>query len=167
MKHTVFIILLLATIVCAGCKSSKNVQSNVQQQSSTQTQEAIAINAREAVTDQSNENMQIHEDTWIYRREYFPPATGDTLPPVLKSEEWHGIAKKQETNKVAVKEQNNELAIDKKALMTADAAIAAALTEKTGTDSRPVQGIEWLWVVLCFVISIAVLVWLVVKSKNK
>jgi hypothetical protein len=140
--------LFISLLVFTACKASKHIASNTEQVQSIQKTDEKAVNIHESTTVTGNENTQVNEDVLIYRREYYQPVPGDTSPPVLKSEEWRGINKKQEQNKVTGSETNLKIEADYKSAEDVDTSIRNTTDEKKETYSRPVQGVEWVWIVV-------------------
>jgi Ca2+/Na+ antiporter len=153
----------LFLITC--CKSSKHVESKTEKVSSIQKQEEKAANIRESATVSGNEKTQVNEDILIYRREYYPPVPGDTLPAPLKSEEWRGITKKREQNKETGSETNIGIEAASKSAENADISINNTTKETEKSDTRPIQGFEWVWVFVG--IGIMVVSFIIVFFANK
>ena len=163
MGKLIIIILMLFFI---SCKSYKQIESKNEQVLTIQRQDAATENVRETSVITAQEETVMNENTWSYRREYYPSVLGDTLPLALKSEEWKGTNKTQDINKKSQSEANIQIETDLKSTENIDNHLNYAKTEKKESDTRPIQGLEWMWVFVGIGIVVLIVIF-VKKNLNK
>jgi hypothetical protein len=105
-----------------------------------------SIVRKDSVSDVSSETDQLDTDWFLYRREFYPPAPGDTTsPPAVKSESLEGKTIRARRQKESRREANSCVEEDSKSSGTQEDRTNTDVLHDSHSDSRPVQGLEWLW----------------------
>lgn len=143
--HIAVCISVFMLLCLDACNSKRNVVRNTSGQSYTERIETSSDTSRteETVIDSSKTTIDETVEEYIKTTEY------DSTGIVRRvSEEW----RHRERNNVSTLHRQEQYVFvneSEKEVVTIDSTtVQTQETIKTTTDSRPVQGIEWIWIVL-------------------
>ena len=162
MKNGIFLIVLISLIGFSGCKARKNAVRTSQVETAISAETRKTDTARVIVETQFNseETKQIHEAT---ERETLHLDTLGRVRTIVRES-----VRTQTGSRRNDRGQGSVLSVSGKT----DSTGVAEKTRQTGyrsdaveTDSRPVQGVEWLWIIIGTLIAVALI--LVLRRKFK
>ena len=159
--HITFVFLFLG--VLAGCNAQKRMSRNAEEQARTERTETKTADSRVKEESQTDISTQTNEQDRTYVRITEYDSTGYVR---RIQEEWRDIGRSQ----LSVLDQSrHHISIDCMTAVTLERDNSrSVVTEnvKTSSDSRLVQGIEWLWVILGVIITVTIIGYIIVKSKK-
>lgn len=159
--HITFVFLFLG--VLAGCNAQKRMSRNAEEQARTERTETKTADSRVKEESQTDISTQTNEQDRTYVRITEYDSTGYVR---RIQEEWRDIGRSQ----LSVLDQSrHHISIDGMTAVTLERDNSrSVVTEnvKTSSDSRLVQGIEWLWVILGVIITVTIIGYIIVKSKK-
>ena len=162
MKNEIFLIVLISLIAFSGCKARKNTVRTSQMETTINTETRKTDTARVIVETQfhSEETKQIHKTT---ERETIHLDDSGRIRTIIRES-----VRTETGSGWTYRGQGSVLSVSGKT----DSTGVAEETRQTGyrsdaveTDSRPVQGVEWLWIIIGTLIAVALI--LVLRRKFK
>ena len=126
----------------------------------TETETADSRVKEKSQTDISTQTNE-QDRTYVRITEY------DSMGSVRRiQEEWRDIGRSQ---LFVLDQSRHHISIDGMTAVTVERDNSHSVSienEKTSSDSRPVQGIEWLWVILGVIITVTIIGYIIIKSKK-
>lgn len=160
--HITFVFLFLG--VLAGCNAQKRMSRNAEEQARTERTETKTADSRVKEESQTDISTQTNEQDRTYVRITEYDSTGYVR---RIQEEWRDIGRSQ----LSVLDQSrHHISIDGMTSVTAERDNSrSVVTEngKTSADSRLVQGVEWLWVILAGFLILSVAIFVIIKKTRK
>lgn len=159
--HITFVFLFLG--ILAGCNAQKRMSRNAEAQVRTERTETETADSRVKEKSQTDISTQTNEQDRTYVRITEYDSTGYVR---RIQEEWRDIGRSQ---LFVLDQSRHHISIDGMTAVTVERDNSHSVSienEKTSSDSRPVQGIEWLWVILGVIITVTIIGYIIIKSKK-
>lgn len=161
MRYDLIHIIAIALLCCFafnGCRAKKNIEKNETTVESTERVERTVDTTRTMETEEFKTERSGSESEQVFTRviEY------DTTGRVQRiSETWRD----RQQGSLVVQERSAQavsLTGESKEIIERDTtATVMNETVKVNTDSRPVQGVEWIWVILSIALIAAVVLYII------
>lgn len=163
MRHGFFLFFLIALIGLSGCKARKNTVRTSETATKTQTQTRSIDTARVVLEAEfhTEETQQIHETT---DRETIHLDTLGRVRTIIR-----------ESVRTETRTRRNDRGQGSAVSVTGktDSAATVEQTHQTGyrsdatvTDSRPVQGFEWFWVIVTGSLVLIAVIYVIIRKYN-
>lgn len=162
MKYAkIHFILLACILILSGCKSRREVTRMVTDQKRVQRTETAVDTSRTKINAQETFSSQADESEDIYTRtQHF-----DSLGNIRTIQEtWRAIGR----SKLALHERSGSyLSLNGMGTVTSESDSSTVVSDEqvnSSVDSRPVQGIEWLWVIVGIGLLLFIIFTFVIKK---
>lgn len=161
MRHD-FIHIIIVALLCSacfgGCRSKKDVQKNSETIGRYERIERVVDTTRTVGTEELKADRRGSEIDQSYIRVTEFDSTG-TVRRI--QETWRD----RQRSDVATEERNTRtvsvVGESKEVIESDTSSTIVSEVVKVDTDSRPVQGIEWMWVVLSGALIVAVILYII------
>jgi len=166
MGNYVYIYCAIAVLwigLLAGCKSQKNISRTVDGQTRTERIESKKDTSRVEEQSQAHHSTQTNEQDNTYVRITEYDSTGTVIRRI--QEEWRDVGRSQLS---LLDRSGHYISIDGMSSVTLERdSSRSVVTEnkEVTSDSRPVQGVEWLWVILGGALVLSVVIFVIIKKK--
>lgn len=155
--------LLLVSFIVFGCRSTKNIERNEATKTGSLRIERSSDTIRTIEVRNQRSNRSVSELEQIYSRVTEFDSTGSVR---RVSEEWRD----RRYSDLADEERDERafsVAVSEEEVITRDtASVTVQETIHSKTDSRPVQGADWFWVILSAVLILAVVIYIIYNKVN-
>lgn len=139
-----FVCILACILILSGCKSRQEITRSVTDQTRIERRETAVDTSRTIVSDKDVVNRETEESEDIYTRTQHYDTLGNLR---TIQETWRSIGRFE----LALRERSaSYISINGMGAITSEFDSSAVVTTeqvKNSSDSRPVQGIEWMWVI--------------------
>lgn len=155
--------LLLVSFIVFGCRSTKNIERNEATKTGSLRIERSSDTIRTIEVRNQRSNRSVSELEQIYSRVTEFDSTGSVR---RVSEEWrdrrYSDLADEERDERAVSVAGSE-----EEVITRDTtSVIVRETIHNKTDSRPIQGADWFWVILSAVLILTVVIYLIYNKVN-
>ncbi len=139
-----FVCILACILILSGCKSRQEITRSVKDQTRIERTETAVDTSRTIVSDKEAVNRETEESEDIYTRTQHYDTLGNLR---TIQETWRSIGRFE----LALRERSaSYISINGMGAVTSESDRSTVVTSeqvKNSSDSRPVQGIEWMWVI--------------------
>lgn len=155
-------VVLILLLVCSGCRGLKVSSRNKTEASRTERVERSVESARTTELEEQRTEHRGSKAERVFSRviEYDTTGSIQRVSETWRDRRLSNVSAEERTARVVSITNSDELVSQKD---TAHAIITE--TSHTKTDSRPVQGFEWFWVILSSVLIIAGILIFTTKRK--
>jgi hypothetical protein len=166
MKGTT--LFICAFLLLSGCKASRNMERTYNEsEGSAQETETEKRESEEStgisITGKETKTAEVSETT-----EFFPPTLENPSGGAPKTSTRKIYVTDDKATNILIEEHKKEIYEKDKIISELQKKIESLELEKTESDSRPIQGGEWVWagISFCIVAAIVCLAIYVCKKKN-
>lgn len=161
MKHDFIHIIIVALLVGVGfnsCRAKKDFERNTQISERVERIERSVDSARNSENEYSKtERIGLTEDNFYIRTTEY-----DTEGRIRSiSETWRDRRHSDMANEERSKESISLSGSEKEIVESDTSSVIINEKTKTTNDSRPVQGVEWIWVILSIALIAAVVLYII------
>lgn len=156
-----FIILIACLLILSGCKSRKEITRTVTDQTRIERTETAIDTSRTEISTQETLSRKADESEEVYTRtQHF-----DSLGNIRSIQEtWRAIGRTE----LALRERSGSyISLNGMGTVTSESDSSTVVTTEqvnSRVDSRPVQGIEWLWVIVGIGLLLFIIITFVIKK---
>lgn len=155
-----FVCILACIPILHGCKSRQEITRSVTDQTRIERRETEVDTSRTIVGDKDVVNRETEESEDIYTRTQHYDTLGNLR---TIQETWRSIGRFE----LALRERSaSYISINGMGAVTSESDRSTVVTSeqvKNSSDSRPVQGIEWMWVIAGVGLLIFILIMYLIK----
>lgn len=155
-----FVCILACILILSGCKSRQEITGSVTDQTRIERTETAVDTSRTIVIDKEAVSREAGESEDIYTRTQHYDTLGNLR---TIQETWRSIGRFE----LALRERSaSYISINGMGAVTSESDRSTVVTSeqvKNSSDSRPVQGIEWMWVIAGVGLLIFILIMYLIK----
>lgn len=155
-----FVCILACILILSGCKSRQEITRSVTDQTRIERTETAVDTSRTIVSDKDVVSRETGESEETYSRTQHYDTLGNLR---TIQETWRSIGRFE----LALRERSaSHISINGMGAITSEFDSSTVVTTeqvKNSSDSRPVQGIEWMWVIAGVGLLIFILIMYLIK----
>jgi hypothetical protein len=158
------IIILFLGIGLGSCRAKKNIQRVEEASAGNERIERVVDTARTVEISTETEDIRGSEIDQIYTKITDYDSTGTVIRRV--SEEWRN---RQSADMAIRDRRQGAVSVTGKRVVIEERDTSHVLTNEitnTDTDSRLIQGTEWIWVILSITLILAVIIYMIYNKIN-
>ncbi len=168
MKRHVFIYCIILSVCfgvsLGGCRAKKSLEKTQEDTTIVERSERYSDSTRTEQRSTVRDDISRAENERSYTRTTEYDSTGNVL---RVSEEWRD----RQSSDLAVRDHRQEsvsiTGSEKQVVETDSSYTVIQETKHVQSDSRPVQGFEWFWVILVGALILSSVIFVIIKNNKK